>query len=326
MAQFEVLAVLFLHAWFLWSSSTGAPQPVIIDTDIGSDIDDSFAIGFALQSSQDLDVKLIVTSTDDTTVRAKILGKLLTIAGKDTVPIGLGIENGNRTRHTLWGWAEDFDLSSYKGGVYQNGVEQMAKIILESDTMVDIIAIAPMINFPSLLQKYPDVAKKARIRAMAGSIYRGYDNSSTPAEEYNVQMCPSCMEQLLQAGWSVSMTPLDTCGVTNLSPQYSEPFIAASTQWSNGLGASLLYFCTVLECELNQKSSPMYDTVATLLALPEVNDFVDFKTLNLRVTSDGHTVVDNNGGVAVQVALYWKNNTVGLDQYLKHLIDVLIKV
>jgi len=325
MANLENLVVLFLHAWLLWSSSTGAPQPVIIDTDIGSDIDDSFAIGFALQSSQDLDVKLIVTSTDDTTARAKILGKLLTIAGKDTVPIGLGIENENNTRHTLWGWAEDFDLSSYKGGVYQNGVDQMAKIILESDTVVDIIAIAPMINFPSLLQKYPDVVKKARIRAMAGSIYKGYDNSSIPAEEYNVQMCPSCMQQLLQAGWSVTLTPLDTCGVTNLSPQYSDPFIAASTPWSYGLGASLLYFCTVLQCELNKQSSPMYDTVATLLTLPEVNNYVEFKTLDLTVTSDGHTVVDNQGGVAVQVALYWKNNTVGLDQFRKYLIDVLIK-
>ena len=316
-----IVAILCLEPQ--WSSSTAAPRPVIIDTDIGSDIDDSFAIGFALQRSQDLDVKLIVTCTDDTTARAKIVGKLLTIAGKDSIPIGIGVANNNQTRHTLWDWAEDFDLSGYKGGVYQDGVDQMAKIILDSETLVDIIAIGPMTNFPLLLRKYPDVVKKARIRAMAGSIYRGYNNSTTPAEEYNVKMCPSCMQQLLHAGWDISITPLDTCGVATLPPQFSRPFIASSNRWSYGLGASLLYFCTVLPCQLNTATSPLYDAVATLLTLPNVNDFVVFQTLNLTVTSDGHTVIDNNSGVSTQVALYWKSDTTGLDQFRKFLVDVL---
>ena len=48
------------------AAATSTQRPVIIDTDIGSDIDDSFAIGLALQSSEYLDVKLIVTCTDDT--------------------------------------------------------------------------------------------------------------------------------------------------------------------------------------------------------------------------------------------------------------------
>lgn len=298
-------------------------QPVIIDTDIGSDIDDSFAIGLALQSSQYLDVKLIVTCTDDTTARAKIVAKLLTIAGRDTVPIGIGEANENKTAHTLWNWANDFNLSNYRGGVYEDGVDQMAKIIMASDTIVDIIAIGPMTNFPTLLQRYPTVVKNARIRAMAGSIYRGYDNSTTPAKEYNVFMCPYCMGEMLQAGWNVSITPLDTCGTTTLPPQYSQSFIASANSWSLGLSSSLLYFCTALSCQLNSATSPLYDTVATLLTLPNAKDFVDFKTLNLRVTSDGYTVIDNNKGTPTQVALYWKDDTVGLNQYREFLISAL---
>ena len=164
-------------------------------------------------------MQLVVTCTDDTTTRAKIVAKLLTIAERDSVPIGIGEANSNQTRHTLWGWAQDFNLSDYKGGVYEDGVDQMAKIILASETVVDIIAIGPMTNFPHLLDKYPDVVKKARIRAMAGSIYRGYGNSTTPAQEYNVMMCPYCMQRMLKAGWNVSITPLDTCGTATLPPQ-----------------------------------------------------------------------------------------------------------
>ena len=298
------------------------PTPVIIDTDIGSDIDDSFAIGFALQSSE-LDVRFVVTCTDDTTARAKILGKLLTLAGRDSVPIGIGLANSNQTSHTLWGWAQDFNLSDYKGGVYEDGVDQMAKVIMASEVVVDVIAIGPMTNFPLLLDRYPEVVKNARIRAMAGSIYRGYDNSSTPAREYNVAMCPYCMQRMLEAGWNVSITPLDTCGTATLPPQSSQHFVATSNKWSLSLTASLLYFCTVLPCQLNQATSPMYDTVATLLTLPNANTFVDFKTLSLKVTNDGYTVIDNSGGTRTAVALYWNKDIVGLDQYRMFLISVL---
>jgi len=86
------------------------------------------------------------------------------------------------------------------------------------------------------------------------------------------------MQHFLQARWSLSLTPLDRCGATNLSSRYSEPFIAISTPWSYRLEASLLYFCTVLQCELNKQSNPMYDTIATLFTLPEVNNYVEFKT------------------------------------------------
>ena len=321
------IAVLFLVASILYQESqcfspTAAPRPVIIDTDIGSDIDDSFAIGLALQSWQYLDVKLIVTCTDDTTARAKIVGKLLTIAGEDSIPIGIGYANDNKTAHMLWDWAKDFNLSDYKGGVYEDGVDQMAKIILSSETVVDIIAIGPMTNFPLLLQRYPEVVKKARIRAMAGSIYKGYNNSTTPVDEYNVKVCPSCMQQLLEAGWNVTITPLDTCGIATLPPQFSELFITSTNPWSFGLGASLLYFCTVVPCHLNIASSPLYDTVATLLTLPDADSFVDFKVLNLTVTSKGYTVIDQ-AGVPTQVALYWKDSTVGLDQYRMFLVDIL---
>ena len=310
------------HTEPLWSSSVASPQPVVIDTDIGSDIDDSYAIGFALQS-QYLDVKLVVTCTDDTTTRAKIVAKLLTIAGRDDIPVGIGLANENNTRHTLWDWASDFNLSNYKGGVYEDGVDQMAKVILSSETVVDVIAIGPATNFPTLLQKYPSIVKNARIRAMAGSIYRGYDNSSTPVNEYNVNMCPYCMQRLFRAGWDVAITPLDTCGVTTFPPQYYQPFIASSNSWSYGLCASQLFFCTVLQCQLNEATTPLYDTVATLLTLPNANDFVDFKELKLTITDNGYTVIDNENGVPVQVALYWNNNIAGLDQYRMYLISML---
>ena len=225
--------LLVPDAYCLVARPSEPPKPVIIDTDIGSYIDDSYAISFSLQSFEYLDVKLIVTCTDDTTARAKVAAKLLTITGHDDIPLGIGVPNNNVTNHTLWDWGQDFNLSDYKGGIYDDGVDQMAKIILGSETVVDIIAIGPMTNFPLLLERYPDVVKNARIRAMDGSIYRGYDNSTTPIAEYNVRMCPHCFDVVLKAGWDVAIAPLDIAGVATMTPEYVEELIDSSSAWSN---------------------------------------------------------------------------------------------
>ena len=319
-----MLTSVCITLFLFYSCARARPQPqqpVVIDTDIGSDIDDSFAIVFAAQLSH-LDVKLVVTCTDDTTARAKIVGQLLTLAGRDDIPIGIGVKNDNKTNHPLFDWARHFDLSTYKGGVFEDGVGKMAEVILNSDSTVDIIAIGPMTNFPSLLSKYPGVVKKARIRAMAGSIKRGYDNSTTPTAEYNVRLCPLCMTLLLQAGWDITLTPLDTCGVAYLTPTPLQFFIASVDAASNGLGSSLLYFCSSVDCHLQQHTTPIYDAVATLLTLSSAADFVEFEELNITVTSDGHTVVNNSGGHSAKVALYWKSPD-GLDHFRNYLVDTL---
>ena len=48
--------------------------PVILDTDIGFDVDDVWALVFLLQCPE-LDVKLITTTTGDTWYRAAIVAK-----------------------------------------------------------------------------------------------------------------------------------------------------------------------------------------------------------------------------------------------------------
>ena len=306
-------------------SVSDAPVPVIIDTDIGSDIDDSFAVVYAAQSSN-LDIKLVVTCTDDTTVRARITAKLLTIIGRDKdIPIGIGLKNDNRTAHTLFDWAASYDLSTYKGGVFEDGIDQMGKIIMGSPTVVSIICIGPMTNFPELLKRYPDVAKKARIYAMAGSIHRGYRNSSIPVPEYNVYMCPWCMQQFLSAGWqSITFTPLDTCGTVILGAPHFAEILAGENSTALGLVSSLMYFCifsTHYDCSAKSVYPVLFDTNAVLLMLPEAKDYIEFQELHLSVDDNGYTKIDDEHGVPVQVALNWQSN--GLEKFEESLAKTL---
>ena len=64
--------------------------PVIIDTDIGSDIDDTWALAMAL-GCPEIDVRMVVTCTGDTHYRAKIVCKFLERVGRTDIPVGIGL-------------------------------------------------------------------------------------------------------------------------------------------------------------------------------------------------------------------------------------------
>ncbi|HEX4284719.1 MAG TPA: nucleoside hydrolase, partial [Terracidiphilus sp.] len=65
------------------------PQPVIIDTDIGDDIDDAFALALALKSPE-LKIVGITTTFGDTEMRARIVDRYLAAVGRADIPVAAG--------------------------------------------------------------------------------------------------------------------------------------------------------------------------------------------------------------------------------------------
>lgn len=210
-------------------TATGA-IPVIFDTDVATDFDDNAAIAFAIQNPA-LDVKLILTATGDTTARAKVVAKFLLEVNRTDIPIGIGVPT-TLPPGPLYGWAADFDLGTYPGKVYIDGVAAAAAVInsnMAAGEKTQIIAIAPCNNFPSLLSRFPDVVRGGVVQAMSGSIHYGYGNSTTPAAEYNVRVCPECTAVMYNASWPVFITPLDTCGTVALRGSVYDTFLAGTS-------------------------------------------------------------------------------------------------
>src|SRR5438132_355466 len=83
------LALVVLVAALLTSNSAAGKTPVILDTDIGDDIDDTWALAMLLRSPE-LDLKLVTTANGKAEYRAKLIARLLTVAKRTYVPIGLG--------------------------------------------------------------------------------------------------------------------------------------------------------------------------------------------------------------------------------------------
>ena len=68
-------------------------QKILIDTDIGDDIDDAVAIALGLKS-ENIEIIGITTVFRDTFSRARIAGRLLALAGKKEIPVYAGSRNG----------------------------------------------------------------------------------------------------------------------------------------------------------------------------------------------------------------------------------------
>ena len=270
----------------------GAARPVILDTDICDDIDDTWALA-ALLRSPELDCKLVVTAVGDTQAKAKIVARFLAEAGRADIPVGVGIKQGNGP-HRQMGWVKDYDLASYAGKVHADGVQALIDVIMNSPTRVTLIAVGPLPNVAEALKREPRIAEKADFIGMHGSVFVGYGGSSTPHAEYNVVKDVPAAKKVFTVPWPMTITPLDTCGLVEAGRK------------------------RVTEEKLRHSSTTLFDTVAIYLAVSK--DLVEMKEVPLRVTDDGFTRVEE-GAKKVNCAVKWKD----LDGYETWLVERLTK-
>jgi inosine-uridine nucleoside N-ribohydrolase len=292
--------------------------PVILTTDIGDDIDDTWALGLLLKSPE-LDLKLVVGDYGKREYRAKLLAKFLKTAGRSDVPVGMGVDVEPKGQGPQAPWVKDFELSSYPGKVYEDGIARMVDTIMSSPEPVTLIAIGPMPNVAAALSREPRIAGKARLVGMYGSVYRGYDGSKTVSAEWNVKAEPKSCQKAFTAPWDITITPLDTCGLVTLDgdryrqlAQSKEPIPTAILEnyriWSKASNPA--------NTAAESRSSVLFDTVAVYLACS--HDFCKMENLGLRVTDDGFTRIDDQAK-RVNTAVDWKN----LDAYRDFLVTRL---
>lgn len=294
-----------------------AKIPVIFDTDIGDDIDDTWALAMLLKS-REFDLKLVTTTYGKSEYRAKIIARLLTIAGRTDVAIGLG--EGSRTgTGKQEAWVADYQLSSYAGKVLQDGMAAVIDLIEKSPQPVTIIAVGPPTTMAAVAQRRPDLVAKASFVGMHGSVRKGYGKQTISAE-WNVKANPTAARQALQAGWKrTAITPLDTCDLAKFT---GVRFAVLKTSRDPLVQAVLEnYRIWAHKASLDQitSSTTLFDAVAVYLARPDAQTLLKLEDLTIAVTNDGFTRIDP-AGKPMSVATKWKK----LDDFHDLLLSILM--
>ncbi len=280
--------------------------PVILDTDIGLDIDDTWALGLLLKCPE-LDVKLITTSSDNTPLKAKLVAKFLEIIGRTDIPIGVGpLEN--RKKGWLYPWIKDYDMSKYPGVVHENGTEVLCSTIIDSLDPLTLIAIGPLGTVAEALKRNPKITENSRFVGMHGSIRIGYKGSNSPHPEFNVKRNIKACREVFQAPWEKTITPLDTCGNIVLSGLLYERILKCDNLIVRSIKENYEIwkkkFIPKLLMVKKNKTSILYDTVAIYLGFSE--ELINIEELKVEVTDRGSTQISEKGNL-IRCATSWKD-------------------
>lgn len=300
-------------------SATGKRIPVILDTDIGTDIDDTWALAYLLRCPE-LDLKMVLCGTSDTRYRGRIAAKFLEVAGRTDIPVGIGPTADPYGLFQL-PWVADYQLEDYPGTVYEDGVDALIQMVHNSGEPITLIAIGPLPNIKEALRRDPSIARKINFVGMHGSIDIGYGGGE-PAAEANVRSNVDAFRVTLQADWkSFEITPLDTCGFVAVDGKNYQQLKSSNDPMLRALFENYRIWSglvTWMEVDFfDQRSSTLFDTVAVYMAF--THDLLQFETIPISVDEKGFTLRDPEGK-PTSTAIRWKD----LEAFHDHLTRRLL--
>jgi TolB protein len=289
--------------WPSWQPAAPAKIPVILDTDIGGDIDDTWALALLLRSPE-FDVKLVVSDTGDTEYRSKIIARMLEVAHRTEIPVGVGIRQSTRGGPQA-AWVAGYDLARYPGKVYRDGVDAILKTIKESPVPITLICIGAMPNIKAALERSPEITRRVRFVGMHGSVRLGYGGKPRPDPEANVISDVPAAKAVFTASWPMTITPLDTCGLVHLAGENYRKVAASANPLARAVIENYEIWRRAGDPKVKQPataSSVLFDTVA--IHLGRSQEWLRMEDLPLVITDDGFTRVDSKGK-KVACAMSW---------------------
>ena len=273
------------------------PVPVILDTDIGTDIDDAYALALIIHSPE-LRLIGVTTVSGDAVARARLAAKLLNTAGGawTEVPVYAGISNASQYAKQN-DWANGFASPAlHESG----GVDFMRRTIDAHPGEITLIALGELTNLAALLDSEPGIGAKIKaVALMGGSVRRGYAAGSAPEPEWNIKSNIAAARTVFSSGVPLLVAPLDSTIALRLEPALRVNIFARSTPLTDALAA--LDFVWLHTNPWHGDLPVLYDPLA--VALVSTPQLVQLTPMHLEVLPDGMTRPVDGRPANAQVAL-----------------------
>lgn len=218
---------------------------LILDTDIGTDVDDAWALALCL-GSPEIDLLGVTLVYADLETRAKVALKMLRLAGRSGVPVYKGISEPLTDALTqYWPGHEgtDTDFSDIAGMSAKDGaVDFILETVKKHPGEVVVAPIGPLTNIAAAIKRDPETMRKVKRLAIMGATYagEGHDNAGV---EHNIKCDPVAAKIVLESGIPATVVGLNVTGRvvirrSDLAPIKDTPFggyLSAMTEQLYGL-------------------------------------------------------------------------------------------
>jgi inosine-uridine nucleoside N-ribohydrolase len=294
------------------SPTTPCATPVIFDTDIGTDIDDAYALA-ALLHRPELELVGVTTVSSDAVARARLAAKLLQVAGGrwSKVPVYAGTSTPVQYMQQV-DWARGFSSPA----LHESGaIEFMRAQIAARPGEITLIAVGELTNIAALLESEAGITRRIRaVSLMGGSLYRGYAAGSKPEPEWNIKSNAAAAKVVFESGVPLLVAPLDTTADLKLTPDMRVTLFARGTPLMDALAAlnSIWRHTNAWKAE----NPTLFDVLAVDLVAPPRP--YELRALRIEVEADGLTRPVSGGAANAQVAL-----SVDRDAFMRAFVESL---
>jgi purine nucleosidase len=283
--------IMVLAVCAAWAQGQAAAK-IIIDTDIGDDVDDAFALALAVKSPE-LQVLGVTTTFGDTEARAKIVDRFLGEVGRAEIPVLAGKSTANKNPMSQRRYGDSHFAKSSHGDAVEFLLDQIRKYPGE----ITLIAIGPLMNVGAAIDKDAVTFRKLkRVVLMGGSVRRGYGDLGytapvAPMPEWNILNDIPSAQKLFAVGVPLFVMPLDS---TQLKmDEVKRAFLF-------GQGAAVTDQLAILYHLWGQETPTLFDPMTIVFALrPEL---CPVTAMQLRVDEKGFTR-EEPGAANAQVCL-----------------------
>ena len=188
--------VVMMGAGVMAQTQKSAPpastaEKVIIDTDIGDDIDDAFAIALAVRSPE-LEILGVTTTFGDTEARARIADRLLGEAGRADIPVlaGAATKTSNVMSQQRYGQSGQFAKASHA-----SAVDFILEEIRKYPGQITLVGIGPLMNIEHFHKSCSVFGVKKEALAVGGG--NGLQGSVAGLEQFTVRTGSLAAQDLL---------------------------------------------------------------------------------------------------------------------------------
>jgi purine nucleosidase len=196
----------------------------ILDTDIGTDVDDCLALALIL-GSPEFALEGVTCVYGDTELRGRMVRKLLALRGRDDVPIRLGARPpllGLREIH--WVGHEGKGLLDAEDHVVgfspEHAADFIVRTVMDKPDQIHLLAIGPLTNVALAMAKEPRLAAHLAHLTIMGGALRGPDSLGLAVAEHNIVCDPEAAQIVLSSGAAMSLVPLDVTTRCSIRPDH----------------------------------------------------------------------------------------------------------